>query len=253
MIVSITFDDVSPVYLSVADLRNLINFLNEVNVVCTFFVVPYGDEPSYSTWHDEFTSYLREAAKSGHELALHGYKHAKNEFGCFYPIPLPVPYPGFKKQRDLLKKGTYFMQNILGVKPLGFRAPYYLYNNITLKALSSLGFYYDSSATIFKPAHSIRLRVRWLRRYKPFKKYNVVEIPVCGDYTYSLETRKFAEFLSAAIRDFELIKSVGGVFVINNHPQRFKNVGFRFLRVLFKKLSTMAYFSKLCDVAKMYR
>ena len=251
MITSVTFDDISPTYLTPSELKRLINFLDEVNVACTFFVVPYKNG-SYSSAIEEFASCLRAALDNGHELALHGYRHTKNEFGCFYPIPLPIPFPTLKKQKERLEKGLTIVMNLTGVRPLGFRAPFYLHNNVTLKALSSLGFYYDSSATIFKPTHSMHLRIRWLRDCKPFVSEGVVEIPVSGDYTYSLKSSDFSDFLRAAMRDFEWVKSRQGVFVLNNHPQQLSDTGYRFLRTLFKKLSKRTDFLRLCDVAETH-
>jgi len=248
LITSVTFDDISPAYLTILELKRLINFLDELNVACTFFVVPYED--SFAT--EEFTSCLRVALDDGHELALHGYRHTKNEFGCFYPIPLPIPFPTLKKQKERLEKGLTNVMNLTGMRPLGFRAPFYLHNNVTLKALSCLGFHYDSSATIFKPTHSVHLRIRWLRDCKPFVREGIVELPVSGDYTYSLEGNDFSDFLRIAMRDFEWIKFRQGVFVLNNHPQHLSDVGYRFLRTLVKKLSAKTDFLRLCDVAEMY-
>ena len=249
MITSVTFDDISPAYLTTSELKRLINFLDEVNVACTLFVVPYEESSSAA---EEFTSCLRITLDRGHELALHGYRHTKNEFGCLYPIPLPIPFPTLKSQKERLEKGLIKVMNLTGVRPLGFRAPFYLHNNVTLKALSRLGFHYDSSATVFKPTHSMHFRVRWLRDCKPFVSEGVVEIPVSGDYTYSLKPGDFSDFLRIAMRDFEWVKSCQGVFVLNNHPQRLGGAGYRFLRVLVKKLSKRTDFLKLCDVAEMY-
>jgi len=251
LITGVTFDDISPTNLTTLELKRLINFLDEVNVACTFFVVPYEDG-SYPSIMEEFASCLRAALDDGHELALHGYRHTKNEFGCFYPIPLPIPFPTLKKQKERLEKGLTNVMNLIGVMPLGFRAPFYLHNNITLKALSSFGFYYDSSATIFKPTHSLHLRIRWLRDCKPFVRERVVEIPVSGDYTYSLKDSNFSDFLGIAIRDFEWVKSRQGVFVLNNHVQYLSDVGYRLLRTLVKKLSGRTDFLRLCDISEMY-
>jgi peptidoglycan/xylan/chitin deacetylase (PgdA/CDA1 family) len=237
--------------LTTVELKRLIDFLEDVNVVCTFFVIPYENRCS-SPVIEEFTSYLRIASGNGHELALHGYKHTKNEFGCFYPIPLPVPFPPFKKQKECLEKGLTILANLTSVRPLGFRAPFYLHNSVTFKALSCLGFHYDSSVTLFKPAHGSHLRIRWLRDCKPFIREGVVEIPVIGDYTYSLKGDNFFDFFKVAMRDFEMVKSRHGVFVLNNHPQYLSDIGYRFLRTLLKKLSEKANFLKLCDVAEMY-
>jgi peptidoglycan/xylan/chitin deacetylase (PgdA/CDA1 family) len=248
---SVTFDDISPSYLTAAELKRLIDFLEEVDIVCTFFVIPYENWCSSSNI-EEFTSYLRVASKNGHELALHGYRHVKNEFGCFYPVPLPIPFPPFKKQKEHLEKGLKILANLTSARPLGFRAPFYLHNNATFKALSSLGFHYDSSATLFKPTHSPHLRMRWLHDCKPYIREGVVEIPVIGDYIYSLKGDNFFDLFRVAMRDFEYVKSRHGVFVLNNHPQYLSDVSYRFLRTLFKKLSEKADFLKLCDVAEMY-
>lgn len=242
----ITFDDISPSYITSSKLEKLIEFLNELGVRCTFFVVP-------SMLGKEFDSSLKMALAYGHELALHGYEHIKNEFGGFYPIPLPFSFPPFEKQKKLLEKGARKMQLLIGVNPLGFRAPFYLHNRATLRALSSLGFFYDSSATMFKPVHGSRLRLRWLHRFKPFVSDGVLEIPVSGDYTYNLGEGDFSSCLRRAVRDFSWIKSREGVFVLNNHPQRLGESGYLFLKTLVKKLSKQTEFSRLCDVSETLR
>ena len=249
MITAITFDDISPAYLTTSKLKSLIDFLNSLDIACTFFVVPYGYN-GYAS--EEFVRYLKTALNFGHELALHGYMHTKNEFGVFYPVPLPIPYPTFRRQKEYIEKGRERLLDLFEVRPEGFRAPYYLHNSNTLKALSNLGFKYDSSATIFKPTHSMHLRIRWLRDCKPFVSEGVVEIPVSGDYTYSLEYSDFPDFLRIAMRDFEWVKSRQGIFVLNNHPQHLSDAGYRFLRTLVKKLSAKTDFLRLCDVAEMY-
>jgi peptidoglycan/xylan/chitin deacetylase (PgdA/CDA1 family) len=250
LITSITFDDISPKYLSVDEFKNLIDFLDEVDINCTFFVVPY---ENLSCLSKRFSRCLRIALEKGHELALHGYIHVKNEFGVLYPVPLPVPFPSLKKQIERLKKALTFLANIVDERPFGFRAPLYLHNNATLKALSILGFRYDSSATLFKPAHNLHFRIKWLRVWRPFTKFGVVEIPVSGDYTYSLNSNNFNESLKIALRDFERVKSHDGVFVLNNHPKHFGNIGLRFLRILVESVSKKTVFLRLCDVAKIYK
>jgi len=41
LITSVTFDDLSPTYLTTLELKRLINFLDEIDVTYTLFVVPY--------------------------------------------------------------------------------------------------------------------------------------------------------------------------------------------------------------------
>jgi peptidoglycan/xylan/chitin deacetylase (PgdA/CDA1 family) len=231
------------------ELKRLINFLDEVNIVGTFFVVPYEDE-SHSSVTEDFASCLRAALDDGHELALHGYRHTKNEFGVFYQIPLPVPFPTFKRQKERIKRASEIFLNLIGVKPKGFRAPYYLYNRNTLKALSSLGFTYDSSATVFKTAHCSSFRVRWLRNCQPFFANGVLEAPVTGDYTFNLENYGFLDSLGIAMRDFRMVEFSGGIFVINNHPHCFRKRGFQFLTTVINKLHEKTVFHTLTDVAQ---
>jgi len=247
LITTITFDDISPAYLTTSKLKTLINFLNTLDITCTFFVVPYGYN-GYAS--EEFVRYLKTALDFGHELALHGYMHTKNEFGVFYPVPLPIPYPTFGRQKEYIEKGSERLLNLFGVRPEGFRAPNYLHNSNTLKALSSLGFKYDSSATIFKPTHCSRFRIRWLRNYRPFITNGIAEIPVTGDYTYNMEHYVFLDSLKIAMRDFELMRSFDGIFVINNHPDRFHETEFQLLKTLIMKIRGRTTFLRLIDAAQ---
>jgi len=250
LITSVTFDDISLAYLTPFELKRLIDFLSEIEIACTLFVVP-NEYKSYSAT-EAFASCLSTALDHGHELGLHGYMHTKNEFGYFYPIPLPIPLPTVERQKERIEKGVKNLVNLSGRKPLGFRAPFYLHNNVTLEALSSLGFHYDSSVTVFKPTHGVRLRVRWIRDCKPFITQGLVEIPVTGDYTYSLKNFDFSDLLRRTVRDFEWIKSCRGVFVLNNHPQYLNDAGYGFLRTLLEKLSGKTDFLRLIDVTQIF-
>lgn len=247
MIAALTFDDISPTYLTSSKLKWIIDVVDDLDIACTFFVVP-DDNILHAS--EEFRSYLKYAMNSKHELSLHGLMHRKNEFGVFYPIPLPIPLPSLQRQKEHIKKGRERLLNLVGARPKGFRAPYYLYNSNTTKALASLGFAYDSSATVFKTTHCSSFRTRWLRDCRPFMANGVMEIPVTGDYTYNLESYGFADSLRVALRDFELLKLSNGIFVINNHPKCFRDRETQFLKILMKKLSGEATFQKLADVAK---
>lgn len=247
MITAITFDDISPIYINPSKLKWLIEFLNDLGVMCTFFVVPHNFT---SQWPEEFVENLKYALDTRHELALHGYMHIKNEFGIFYPIPLPIPYPTFKKQKNLIERGRDKILELVGVKPEGFRAPYYLHNSNTGRALAALGFEYDSSATIFKPTHCSRFRIRVLRNARPVLTSCIIEIPVVGDYTYNLRSYGFLNAYKMAIRDFELMESLGGIFVVNNHPNLFGSMEFQFLKKLLEKIGERSEFMRLIDVAK---
>jgi len=246
---AVTLDDVSPTFLTSLELERIISLFDDLKVACTFFVVPDNKMVNAS---DKFKSHLRHAADSGHEIALHGYMHKKNEFGWLYPLPLPIPIPSLRKQKELIRKGIERLSDIVQVKPKGFRAPYYLHNGNTTKALAELGLEYDSSATVFKTTHCSSIRIKWLNRYGPFRTNGVVEIPVTGDYTYNLESYGFINSLRVAVRDFDLTRISNGAFVMNNHPNCLHKRGMEFLRVLIKKLEGQADFQRLNDVARAF-
>jgi peptidoglycan/xylan/chitin deacetylase (PgdA/CDA1 family) len=219
-----------------------------MDVRCTFFVVP--ENIVNSSFKQEFASCLRTAADFGHELALHGLEHIKNEFGYFYPFPLPfIPIPPFNKQKERIGQATDALIRLTGVRPLGFRAPFYLHNNMTMKVLSDLNFKYDSSKTLFKPTHAARLRVRWPGNCKPHKVQGVLEIPVIGDYVYNQKDLNFRDSLKRTVRDFEWVKSHDGVFVTNIHPNRLSKSLLRgFLQALVNKLKGKTDFVRIVDV-----
>jgi peptidoglycan/xylan/chitin deacetylase (PgdA/CDA1 family) len=229
-----------------SELKRIIDFFNDLGVVCTFFAVP---DDNMCRASEEFTATLRYAVSCGHEIALHGYTHRKNEFGIL-PLPLPLPIPSLRKQKELIKRGVERLFDLIQVKPEGFRAPDYMHNSNTIRALVDLGFKYDSSATVFKTTHCSSFRVKWFGRYGPFMTRGIVEIPVTGDYTLNLENYGFTNSLKIAIRDFDLMTLSNRAFVINNHPICMYNKGTELLKVLIKRLEGLATFVRLSEIAR---
>lgn len=213
MITCFTYDDISPCFLSAPALRKLIDTLNNLDINSTLFVVPFKESTV-----TEFIDVLDDAKYYGHELALHGNEHTGSpyisECGCIFPIG----FPSFRKQKETIGEGVRRFFNLFNMKPIGFRAPYYLNNNSTYKALSELNFVYDSSKTIFKPCYYNSIRIRTMSKITPFKINNIVEFPVSGDYTYRINETNFSFCLKAALQDFNLVKNHRGIFVMNNHP-----------------------------------
>jgi peptidoglycan/xylan/chitin deacetylase (PgdA/CDA1 family) len=249
---AITFDDISPAFIHVSKLKQLIDFLNERNVRSTLFVIP--NSRGIFPLNDEFGKLLRVAISSGHEIAMHGYMHTENEFGYTKIAQIfSIPFPRYEKQRELIKRGTEYFRKLIGERPFGFRAPSYQHNNATLRALASLGFKYDSSKTVFKPTHLSYFRLRTFYPPKIIEMQGITEIPVTGDYTYKLKnhpcTCDFQYALYKAICDFKWVKRIQGVFVLNNHvsSQRFDGV-LNFLNKIIRKLQQKTEFLTLKDL-----
>lgn len=239
--------------LSLTRLRKLVASLNNLELPCTLFVTPHtalGQGPNT----DEFAECLVAAMDSGHEIAQHGHDHHGNSFMSEFGCLLPVPFPSYEIQKERIETGMKGVVTLTGVRPKGFRAPFYLHNRLTLRALSDLHFLYDSSKTIFKPTHWRHPRVRVMLEVRPFRVENVLEIPVTGDYTYQLNNSNLFDSLRGALRDFEWARSHDAVFVLNNHPGRVDVQGlYSFLSAFVSKIVHKTDFIRLADVCRLHR
>jgi predicted deacetylase len=225
----------------------LLKTLSSLHIPSTLFVIPNDFGKNYSK-SDSFVSSLKQAKTSGHELAQHGYVHARGIVFSEYGSLLPIPYPSFNEQKKHIEIGKRSFEELTGFSPRGFRAPYYLHNALTIKVLSYLNFKYDSSKTVFKPTALAPVRIRIARHLKPLKQ-NIMEIPVTGDYTLNCNMANLQMHLNKALADFELVKSKGGVFVLNNHPNHVDSVVLsQFLTVFVEKTKDKTNFFRLCDI-----
>jgi peptidoglycan/xylan/chitin deacetylase (PgdA/CDA1 family) len=215
-----------------------------MSITSTLFVIP--NDHGISAFNKEFIRLLKLAIDLNHEIGLHGYAHTKNEFGYLLPFPLPT----YGRQKELLKKGKDYLREQIGESPVGFRAPGYRHSTTTLKALVSLGFAYDSSETVFKPAYGIRFRIKTFVDPKIYRIKGLTEIPVTGDYIYNLKKFRFSAVLKRAINDFDWVKNFNGVFVLNNHVQCLNRMGFNFLEEMIKRITGKTNFVKLVDLTE---
>jgi predicted deacetylase len=243
----ITFDDISPYRIPVSRMAIFLKMLNTLHVPSTLFVIPNDSGKNYSKSED-FVNSLKQAKNLGHELAQHGYFHKKGVVFSDCGSLLPIPYPSFNEQKNQLEIGKRSFEELTGFAPYGFRAPNYRHNASTLKVLSHLNFKYDSSKTVFKPVALAPVRIRVARHLKPVKQ-SVLEIPVTGDYTLNCDMANLHVHLCRALADFELVKSKGGVFVLNNHPNHVDSVVLsQFLSAFVEKTKHKTNFVRLCDI-----
>lgn len=108
--------------------RRVLDFLEERNIVGTFFVVGQVAETQ--------PDLVREVAARGHELGLHAYRH----------VPLTELDPD--RFRDETARGKAAIEDLAGTEVVGFRAPTYSLVPASIWAvdvLGELGFAYSSS------------------------------------------------------------------------------------------------------------
>ncbi|MEM3714713.1 MAG: polysaccharide deacetylase family protein [Nitrososphaeria archaeon] len=116
---------------------------------------------------DKFPKTIKKIAEKGHEVACHGLKHDRNE------AKLSV-----RKQIQIIKKASEIIKSVVGLSPLGYRAPLF---NIDRRncwvALQKNGYVYDSSI-VCSPFYG---EYKSSFSAKPFpldKDHSLLEVPI---------------------------------------------------------------------------
>lgn len=166
----------------------------------TFFV------PGYTA--HRYPDVVRSIVDAGHEVGHHGYLHET--------------MTGLNESEEaaILDRASEVLERVTGTAPIGYRAPMWELNWHSPRLLSERGFVYDSS--LMDAEHPYELAVSTDR--------SLVEIPIqwalddweqyCYIPNFSgsglIESpRKAAEIWRL---EFDGIRSVGGCFVLTNHP-----------------------------------
>jgi peptidoglycan/xylan/chitin deacetylase (PgdA/CDA1 family) len=178
----------------------LLSLLERHRIHSTFFV------PGYTA--HRHPAVVRDIAAAGHEIAHHGYLHEQ---------PTGV---SAQEEADNLDRGLDALEEVAGVRPTGYRAPMWDLSWRSPGLLADRGFLYDSS--LMDADVPYELDVDGSR--------SLVEIPIqwalddweqycfLPDVTGSglIETPAKARELWES--EFEGLRSVGGCWVLTNHP-----------------------------------
>ena len=106
-------------------IRRVLDMLDTYGIRATFFT------PAWTA--RQYQQETREIARRGHEVAGHGYLHEN-----FSELSDDEEWKVHQKSVDILEE-------VLGRRPVGFRAPYWEWSTRTLPYLRRFGFMYDSS------------------------------------------------------------------------------------------------------------
>lgn len=148
------------------------------------------------------------------ELCCHGMNH-EDLTGEITGVPID-----YNQQLKILEEATQTIKSVLKVEPRGFRAPYLKINSDTIKALTRLGYLYDSSIMVetIEPPFPYRIND---------KQINITEVPLpvypqkSGKmtlYAWALfEKRRNIDEYIKAIRVYHK-NDKGGLFQISFHP-----------------------------------
>lgn len=148
------------------------------------------------------------------EICCHGMNH-EDLTGEITGVPID-----YNQQLKILEEATQTIKSVLKVEPRGFRAPYLKINSDTIKALTKLGYLYDSSIMVetIEPPFPYRIND---------KQINIIEVPLpvypqkSGKmtlYAWALfEKRRNIDEYIKAIRVYHK-NDKGGLFQISFHP-----------------------------------
>ena len=153
---------------------------------------------------------VRDIVAAGHEVAHHGYLHER-------PTGLTDT-----EEAVALDRGLAALEEVAGIRPVGYRAPMWDLSWRSAALLDERGFQYDSSLMDADVPYELALT--------PGSARSIVEIPIqwalddWEQYCYLpdisgsglLETPAKARELWQG--EFEGLRAVGGCWVLTNHP-----------------------------------
>lgn len=171
----------------------ILDMLDRLEIKSTFFT------PGWTV--DQFTDSVEEIVSRGHELGAHGYLHER-----LAEISMEAEEQAFNRGLAAFEK--------VGVRPEGFRAPYWLISERTISLVRRLGFRYDSNFMDNDMPYMLRLRE---------EDTGLVELPVewmLDDWPqFDTERRAPDEVYRLWKPEFEGIHELGRYFGLTCHPQ----------------------------------
>ena len=194
--------------------RRILALLSEFNAPATFFV-PGGTAITYP----RSVAAIRD---SGHEIGHHGWIHEN-------PVNLP-----YEEERRILEKGIEALEQVVQIRPAGYRSPSWDNSPNTVNLLVDFGFEYESSlmGNDFEP-YWCRIGDKWTASepYEFGEPTRLVEMPVSwhlDDWPWFEFIPGHAQGLRSPATVLEIWKSefdylyhqIGrGVLVFTMHPQ----------------------------------
>jgi len=144
---------------------------------------------------------MEEIIRRGHEVGAHGYQHER-----MTEISSEAEESAFKKSMEAMER--------IGVRPVGYRAPYWLVGDRTIEHLKRLDFRYSSNF--------MDDDMPYLLRYRG-KDTGLVELPVewmLDDWPhFETERRSPDDVYRIWEPEFEGIHELGRYFCLTCHPQ----------------------------------
>ncbi len=221
-------------------MSRILALLHKYDIKATFFVPGANAE--------KYPAIVSEIATMGHEIGHHGYLHESPLYFTSHA----------KKERALLQRGIRALEQLMGERPQGYRAPGFDLTPQTVNLLLECGFVYDSSLMADERPYRVKLGSEAL---------NLVEIPVdwvLDDfphfafwkppiYLQGLSTPSHVFQIWA--KEFEGYYQSGGCFTLTMHPSIIgRHHRIQMLEDLIKAIKerTGVWFARCIDVAHVF-
>ena len=160
------FNKPSPSYMSrgefgaMVGVPRLLDLYEKYDIKTTWFT------PGHTI--DTFPGQCEQIAAKGHEFGHHGYFHEN-------PTLIDAG-----TEEELVERAFATFDKRLGIRPTGYRSPYWDYSDNTLDIVEKMGFKYDSSLMgrdleAYRPR---RWAIDWENGNKAGKASHVIELPV---------------------------------------------------------------------------
>jgi peptidoglycan/xylan/chitin deacetylase (PgdA/CDA1 family) len=185
----------------------LLRLLDRIGIRATFFV------PGYTA--ERWPAAVRSIRDAGHEIAHHGYMHEPSRAGGLEASA--------ETEEARLLRGLEALDTVLGVRPVGYRAPNWEMTYRLPALLARHGFTYDSG--LMDSDWPYRLAVSGKKGAA-----TIVELPChwalddWGRYNYlpGLTGSGLIESPAAVVElwrlELEALAAEGGLFMLTNHP-----------------------------------
>jgi peptidoglycan/xylan/chitin deacetylase (PgdA/CDA1 family) len=186
-------------YGAIDGLPRILRLLGRHDIPASFFIPAVA-----AALHPQMTEDI--LSKQLHEIGVHGWVHEQ----------LRILDDAREEQRLLIQSIEYITKAI-GKRPVGYRAPAWVFSRYTMKLIKEAGFLYDSSLMASDDAYEILLNKQ---------PTGVVELPVewiLDDHSYfgpaangSLPSTELA--LQTFQAEFDGAYEEGGLFILTMHP-----------------------------------
>ena len=157
---------------------------------------------------ERYPGHVHAILEAGHEVAHHGYTH----------VPANPAIPGLVEEQ--IDRGLEALDRVVGIKPVGYRAPDGVTSHLGLATLTDRGFLYDSSLRDHFAPYRIVLEDGTAGPVE------VPEQPTLDDWAFGSSSptqyrvlQSKSQVLSIWQDEFEELRDWGGSITLVMHPQ----------------------------------